>query len=111
MMLRAGKLDRRVEIMRAGAGVHDGFTKKPGALEVFATRWASWQPSRGNRVFENAGREAKAGGTFWLRYDSKTRMIVETDLVRDENGRDWTILSIQEVGRREGLEITVTADD
>lgn len=110
-MLRAGKLDRRIQIMRAGAAVHDGFTKKPGPLAVFAARFASWQPSGGNRTFENFGREAKAGGTFWLRYDPTTAEITTTDIVRDESGRDWTILSIQEVGRREGVELTVTAED
>ena len=108
--LRAGKLDRRIVIRRPGPVVDDGFGSQPGALADYATRWASWQPARGREVFENMGREAKAGGTFWLRYDNTTAGIRTTDVVRFQD-RDWDIVSIQEVGRREGVELIVVASD
>lgn len=108
--MRAGKLDRRITIKRPGQDVDDGFTTKPGPPVTYGERWASWQPARGREIFENLGREAKAGGTFWVRFDSLTAAIEETFLVEFE-GRDWDIVAIQEVGRREGLELVVVAGD
>ena len=108
--MKAGKLDRRVTIQRQGADVDDGYTTVPGALADYATRWASWKPANGREVFENQGREAKAGGTFWMRFDSVTEGIVATDKVLF-SGRLWDIVSINELNRREGVELTVVADD
>lgn len=108
--MRAGKLDRRITIKRPGAAVDDGFGTQPGPLADYAVRWASWQPARGREIFENLGREAKSGGTFWIRYDSLTAAIAETDQVQFE-GRLWDIVAIQEVGRREGVELVVVAGD
>ncbi len=108
--MKAGALDRRISILRAGAPTDDGYTETPGALEVAFERWASWKPANGRETFENMGREAKAGGSFWLRSDSATRGIQETDKVHFE-GAVWDILSITELNRREGLELIVAASD
>ena len=108
--MKAGALDRRISILRAGARVDDGYTDADGPLEVLFERWASWKPANGRETFENAGKEAKAGGSFWLRYDSDTRGILETDKLHFE-GRIWDILSITEMNRRDGLELIVAASD
>lgn len=108
--MKAGALDRRITIQRQGAPTDNGIEEVPGALEALATRWASWRPANGREVFENLGREAKAGGTFWLRYDSVTADIRETDVVQFD-GRQWGIVGIQELDRREGIELIVVADD
>ena len=109
-MIQAGKLDRRIEIQRQGTPVDDGYTTTPGALETFCTRWASWKPANGREVFENQGNEAKAGGTFWLRYDSLPSTILPTDKVSFSD-KTWDIKGIQELGRREGIELIVAASD
>ena len=108
--MKAGNLDRRITIQRQGAPVDDGYTTQPGALEDYATRWASWKPANGREVFENQGREAKAGGTFWMRYDSETSQIVATDKISWDN-RVWDIVSVTQIDRREGVEVIVVADD
>lgn len=108
--MKAGALDRRISILRAGASVDDGYTETPGSLEVAFERWASWRPANGRETFENMGREARAGGSFWLRSDSATRGILETDKVSFE-GKIWDILSITEMDRRDGLELIVAASD
>lgn len=106
----AGALDRRISILRAGASVDDGYTETRGELEVIFARWASWKPANGRETLENLGREAKASGSFWLRSDSETRTIVETDKVY-YMGRVWDIVSVTELDRREGLELIVAASD
>ncbi|TCM17211.1 head-tail adaptor [Novosphingobium sp. PhB165] len=108
--MNAGKLDRRIDIMRAGSQVDNGFNSVPGAPAVLATRWASWKPANGREAFENMGVEAKAGGTFWVRWDSVTSTITTTDTVA-YGGRDWNIVGVQEIGRREGVELIVAAGD
>lgn len=108
--MKAGNLDRRVTIQREGAPTDNGIEETDGVLADYATRWASWKPANGREVFENLGREAKAGGTFWLRYDSETAAIEETDKVLFD-GRLWDIIGIQEIARREGIELIVAAGD
>lgn len=107
--MRAGKLDRRVIVERQGPPVDDGYTTLPGQWAPYCTRWASWKPSNGREVFENQGNEAKAGGTFWLRYDSETSGIKTTDAVQFD-GRRWQIVGIQKLVRREGVELIVVAE-
>ncbi|MEM6493692.1 MAG: head-tail adaptor protein [Pseudomonadota bacterium] len=109
-MLSAGSLDRRITLMRHGAEIDDGFTTRPGPLMEMGTRWASWRPTNGRRVFENLGRETLAAGSFWLRSDAVTRQLVEVDKIGFAD-RVWDIVSITELGRRDGLEIMVTASD
>jgi len=108
--MKAGKLDRRITIQRQGEATDNGIEEIPGALETYATRWASWKPANGREIFENLGREAKAAGTFWLRYDSLTSGILATDLV-SWDGRTWDIISINQIGRLEGVELLVVAGD
>ena len=108
--MRAGSLDRRVDLQRQALATDDGYTTVPGALETYASRWASWKPANGRELFENLGREAKAGGSFWLRYDSTTSGILATDKVRWDE-RTWDIVSIIQIGRREGIELIVVAGD
>lgn len=108
--MKAGNLDRRISILRAGAATDDGYTMVPGALGLLATRWAAWKPVTRREQYEDAANIAKAEGTFWLRSDSTTRQIVETDkLVHD--GRTYEILGLSEIGRREGIELLVVGDD
>lgn len=108
--MKAGTLNRRITIQRQGEPYDDGYTTQPGLLEDYATRWASWKPSNGREVFENQGAEAKAGGTFWVRWDSLTKGIKETDVVLFAD-RTWQIVGVQEIGRHEGMELIVVAGD
>jgi hypothetical protein len=86
-------LDRRVSILRQSSNIDDGYTVTPGELGVLINRPA-----------------AKVGGSFWLRSDSQTRQVVETDKLVYA-GRVYEIFGIREIGRREGLEIIVEGGD
>lgn len=108
--MNAGKLDRRITIQRQGPPIDDGYTTKPGELEDYATRWASWKAANGRETFENQGNEAKAAGSLWLRYDSLTKGILPTDVVLF-NDRLWNIIDIQDVARNKTIEIMIVAGD
>ena len=108
--MKAGTLDRRITIQRQGASTDDGYTTVPGALETYAERPASWKAANGRETYENLGREAKSAGTFFLRYDTLTSAIRATDKVLWD-GRTWDIASVTELGRREGIELLVIAED
>ncbi|PKB19654.1 SPP1 family predicted phage head-tail adaptor [Novosphingobium kunmingense] len=109
--VRAGRLNRRVTILRRGAGSDDGYGKVPGAWQVLCARDASIKPARRNEVYEAAGTEGKAELTCWLRHDSVTRTIAETDAVV-EGGRLYEIAATpMEVGNREGIELRIVAGD
>lgn len=101
-----GKLDRRIRVMRAAAATDNGFNTVPGAPAELCARWASWKPANGRETFQNMGIEAVAGGTFWVRWDSVTGTITETDTV-EFGGRTWNIVGVQEIGRRDGVELIV----
>jgi len=108
--VKAGILDRSVAILRSPM-VDDGYGMQVGTPAIYCERKASWKAANGRTSFEHQGREAKAGGTFWLRSDTITRHIVETDNVVFE-GRVWEILGVNEVGgRRDGIELTVVSTD
>ena len=108
--MKAGDLDRRISILRNGPAIDDGYTVKPGEFGVLCTRSASWKAANGREVFETMGKEGKAGGTFWVRSDSVTRQINQLDVVAYQ-GRIWEILGVQEIGRREGVELIVVSGD
>lgn len=108
--IRAGRLDRRITVRRQGPATDDGYTTLPGVLADYYTCFASWKPARGRETFENLGREAYSGGTFWVRHNPTSAAIKTTDKV-SYGGLSWDIISIQEVGRREGVELTVVAGE
>lgn len=108
--MNAGKLDRRITIRRQGPPVDDGYTTLPGTIGDYCTRWASWKAANGRETFENQGNEAKAAGSFWIRYDSQTKDIAPTDFVSFD-GRLWNIVSVTGIDRRETIELIVVAGD
>lgn len=108
--MKAGELTERVTILRQGAAVDDGYTTQPGALETYCTRWAKWRAARPSEVFENMGREAKASGTFWVRYDTQTAGILPTDKLVWKD-RQFDIVGAEETWPDEEIQIIVAADD
>ncbi len=107
--IKAGKLDRLVEIQRRGAEVHDGYSRKPGAWQAVACRWASVQPVRGRESDEGLGRSGTAQVTFWFHYDTVTSAITEQNALV-YNGQRYEITAPPlEIGRREGIEVYAIA--
>lgn len=105
--LSTGKLDRRVTILRKGAGADNGYTVKAGGFAELATRWASVVPVTGKERIEAGGVSASAELTIWMRWDSVTAMITEKDGVRYQ-GKDYELVGTPiEIGTREGVELVV----
>jgi hypothetical protein len=103
-VIRSGKLDRRIAVLRAGPAVDDGYTQQPGALRRVALRWASVKPEA-RRVF-----------SVWLRWDVITASIRPTDklALRGPDGA-WQVCELLApamlIGRKGGIELFGKAQD
>ena len=112
--VKAGELRERIVIQRQGEPTDNGIETVPGALETYCERRAQGKAARPGEVFENLGREAKASGTFWVRFDTKTAGILATDKLiwkRSVGDRKFDIVGAEETAHREEIQIVVTADD
>jgi len=106
----AGKLDRRIRLESATTtrGL-DGHPVRTWSLlrEV----WAELRPIRGQEGFPAQQFAAKAEVTFRIRYtyglDPLPNPSEDMRIVYE--GRSYDIVSVTEIGRREGLDITATA--
>ena len=99
--MRAGELDHCISIEAPPAAV-DAYGQATGDWTVFAENiWAGRRDAGGREVF-SAGRETALGTSvfrfYWLEG-------LRPDMVIVEAGQRYDILSIKELGRREGLEV------
>lgn len=107
--LDSGALDRRIQIYRAGIvrDTHgddvDGFTAGP-------TVWASARPGGGRERLVSAQTAAEAPMVFRIRYSSNVANLSASDRIEYPigSGRMYDIASVNEIGRRDGLEIAAT---
>ncbi len=104
----AGALDRRLEVLRAGL-VDDGFSSAPGAPSVIGIVWASKRDVSDGERFSNGAADAGITTRFQVRWSPWAATIRASDTLRCE-GRDYGVVGIKEIGRREGLEITARAE-
>lgn len=104
----AGKLDRRVQFLRAGM-IDDGYQQTAGTyISHGAPVWAA--------KMEVSDRERFAAGTvdpvittrFQVRWSNLTASIDRADRLSCE-GRGYAIVGIKEIGRREGIEFSTVA--
>jgi len=104
----AGKLDRRITIERQGPETDDGLTTVPGEFAPLATVWASYEPvsdaERDRAQQVGASRTAR----FVIRWSSTVSDVNPADQLVFEDRR-FAISGAKELGRREGIEITATA--
>lgn len=107
MTTNAGKMDRRIDVLRA-AKSKDGFNADILNWHPFASVWAEAVPvSDGERL-----RAGEVLGNkkyrFTVRYSPDTSTIDHRDRLRFD-GALYDINGVKEVGRRELVEITATA--
>lgn len=110
-MLAAGKLDRRVRIETA-TKADDGHNEVD-AWGTLVTVWAQVIPTAGREAREQLGREVILSSSFRVRFSS-TVSAVRPEGFRlrypaADDGQVWDIKSVNEIGRREGLEIIAVA--
>lgn len=106
-MLDAGKLDRRIDLLRATYATNDA-NESIATWGVLASRAAKADAvSDGERL-----RAQEVGAIismrFKVRWSSDIADLDPTDRVEYE-GRPYDIVAVKEIGRREYLEITAAA--
>ena len=105
--MRAGELNRSIVIQGASV-TQDGFGEDVYTwtkIHTDDTLPAAIKPNRGNERFTAQQVVGKAVATFKIRWRSD--VTVTNRIVYD--GRDWDIHDVRPLGRREGLEIDVSA--
>lgn len=104
--MRAGALDRRIELVRYVSGGTDEYGQPVNTRTVMATVWAS--------VKQQAGREFLTDGNIPLAEERTVFTIrhrpdvLVTDILVWE-GREFDAKFVRELGRRRGLEIQAIA--
>lgn len=104
MGLAAGKLDRRLTLLRASKA-DDGLQTVQGEHQPLATVWASREDISDGERGRATGVSATASARFIVRHSRSTAGLTPMDRVR-EGGQEFDILGIKERGRQVGLEIT-----
>ena len=105
-LLEAGKLDRRVAILRAGAATENEYGEAVRGADAEKIRWASVKPAPGTERFRSAETAAETVMRFVFRWEAG--LVGVTDRLRHE-GRLYQISDVVEIGRREGLEVLAVA--
>ena len=105
-MIGAGELDRRITILRPGTPVDDGYQTLPGTLEPMATVWARRRDlSDGERNRGNID-SALVVARFVIRH----RGDIDRSCAVQHDGLHFQVTAIKELGRREWLELTASAE-
>lgn len=105
-LLAAGKLDRRVTILRP-TYTTDASNERIAGEPDETERFASVRPAPGTERFRSAETAAEAPMRFVFRYEPD--LVRVTDSIRHDDGRTYAVASVTEIGRREGLEVLATA--
>lgn len=106
--MQAGQLDRRVQFLRA-ALVDDGYQTAPGPYTAHgAPVWAAKVEVSDAERFRAGTVEPVITTRFQVRWSAFTAGIERSDRLTCE-GREYAIVGIKELGRREGLEISTVA--
>lgn len=108
-MLDAGELDRRIVIERA-ALVEDDYGDLVEAFVPLQTVWASVRPSPGRERLQSAENAAAALLVIRIRHWSGVADVSPKDWIEYPlgSGKRFNIVTVTEIGRREGLELAVT---
>lgn len=103
--MRAGKMDKRVAILREQEIGRDAVNQPILEWVTIATVWGQLAPDRGGERIEAQQLTGAENATFRIGYRGD---LTVKDRVTCE-GRSWDIRSVREIGRRVGTEFDVTA--
>lgn len=101
--MKAGRLDRRIRVQRKAATQNE-FGEPVYTWSDYLTVWAQAKPISGAETFAASQFQAKADIQFLIRWSNASQTITTLDRVAFD-GRTFDIVSVDEVGRREGLQI------
>lgn len=104
--MRPGKLDRRLTLYRLETEQDEDSGQEKKTYVRVGTFWASWNPLKGSRRWEAMQHVERAAGWFEIRYRKGITPLHEVEC----EGTRYTIQGVpEEIGRREGLRIHVSA--
>lgn len=106
-LLQAGLLDRRVTIVRPAGFTRNAHNEQVEGTPTTEARWASVKPAPGTERFQSAETAAQAPMRFVFRWEDD--LVRVTDRLLHDDGREYAISSVTEIGRREGWEVLATA--
>lgn len=106
MALAAGDLDRRIRLERF-TETRDEYNEPVKTWSLLANRWAAYEPLSDGEKFRASETAAEASARFRIRWSQAVRGLNPKDRLVFE-GRTYEIVRTKEVGRREGIEITVS---
>ena len=102
--MNAGTLDRRITIEQR-IDTRDAFGEPIAAWTPLAVVWASLESLQGQELIETQETNAKRKARFRIRW--RDDVTEKTRVAWD--GEVWDINQVNEIGRRVGLELLVTA--
>lgn len=108
--LDRGRMDRRIKLLRAETNENSLGEAVPTQWGELATVWASVRPAPGRERFASAEVAAEALTIFGIGYSSKVAGLNPKDRIEYPlgSGKNYDILAVVEIGRRDGLEITAS---
>lgn len=105
--MEAGKLDRRIQILRASKTTNS-LNEEIETWPVLTTVWAAKRDVSDGERMRAQEVEAEITTRFTLRWSSAVADVNPKDRVLYA-GKTYDIFSVKEIGRRDGIEITATA--
>ena len=105
-MVSAGKLDRRIVLQRFSE-TRDAYNEPVKTWATLASRSASYEPLSDGERFRAGETAANASARFVIRWSSAVQTLNPKDRLTFD-GDTYEIVRVKEIGRREGLEITVS---
>jgi len=105
--MKAGRLDRRITIMRASLSANALNEHEETWLDI-ATVWASKEDISDSERIRAQEVSAEITTRFQIRHSSAVADVNPKDRVRFE-GRVYDVYGVKEIPYRAGLEITATA--
>jgi len=102
--MQAGTLDRRI-VIQTPTRTQDGAGQPVETWTTLATVWASTDSLRGKEPFQGEQFNAQMATVFKIRWRDDVDVTARITF----DGDTYNIFSVDEIGRREGLEITALA--
>lgn len=103
--MKAGRMDRRVDLQHRALAAPNVHGEQVPSWTTYATVWAE--------RLEGGGREAFIAQTTYASTDVRFRIRHRTDVVLTDrvvfDSKNFDVVGVSEIGRREGLELFARA--
>ena len=106
--LRSGNLDRLI-VLQKRVTTRDEFGEQVITWTEFATRWASSMPVKDGERFGNDEAIATITNRFQILWDATAWADIDPTCRVVFEGRNYDVVAVKEIGRRDGIEISATA--